>query len=706
MSERIGDRPMAIARVLVVFAGSVVVGITAGGIFDRFLWVLVAASLPPTLAAAGLTSHSAPLRAVGAVAAVALSAAIAVLGHGGGLVAFGEAFTSGPQGLLSTEWPSPVRAELVGTVAAALAVATAVAAELATRRRFHLLPLVPLVAAYVGAVGLSSPIGPTWWGLALLALTGVLLAALPPTDRLTERLDLLRGERRLVPLLALAVAVVGLLTVPVSLTARADPRRTDPPASSAPLLDPIEAARALRNLDPAVDLHVITAVDGEPIPNRWRTAALASYDGQRWSPSLTLRPIGSTLGVATGPVVEAEVSFLDDNLSLLPLPGPPISVDTDVETDAARTVVRLARPPQPGAVVRLEANTSPTITDAIENGIVTRPVEESTTAFGQLARSLAGDGSPVEQLTQLESTMRSGFVRDSEVQGGGLQLVLIERFLRDTRRGTPEQFATGFALLARSLGIESRVASGFLVEPGPPGGPTRLSSADAAVWPEIQLTDGRWLAFDPAPDDEATDSDPQPPEPQVQTPAAPQPPIAPPPDPDTEPTDPDEATTAERDTTWSRVILWVLRVGLVLNLVALPFAIAAATIIGLKLHRRRRRLRTDAPGDRIRGAWATATDVLVDAGLDIPASSTDGEIALDGVPIVGGAGHDLRRLASLSSAATYGTPRHPELLAEDAVACLVAVETSIGTDRSRWQRWRRELSLRSLRRSTRSPVRV
>ncbi|NTU51383.1 MAG: transglutaminase domain-containing protein, partial [Candidatus Aminicenantes bacterium] len=43
------------------------------------------------------------------------------------------------------------------------------------------------------------------------------------------------------------------------------------------------------------------------------------------------------------------------------------------------------------------------------------------------------------------------------VQGGGLERALIDRFLRDTQRGTSEQFATSFVLLARSLGIEARL---------------------------------------------------------------------------------------------------------------------------------------------------------------------------------------------------------------------------------------------------------
>lgn len=699
------DRALSTARITVLMIGFAVVGAAAGAIFDRSLWVLVLAAVPPSVAAAALLDRPVLFRMFGAAAGIGLATGIAVVSEGGDVAAFVDAFSSGPQGLLSTEWPSPLRPDLVGAVAAVIATATAIADELAVRRRFHLLALLPLILTYVAVVGLSAPNGVAWWPLIALAATTTTFAALRPAGSLHDRLTLLRGERRLVPLLGVAVIVVAVMAIPVSLTARADPRQTDPPAQTAPLLDPIEASRALRNLDPPITLHVVENVgDDGPLPTDWRTAALEDYDGRRWTPDLTLRPIGRTLGEASAPVVEADVSFVDDNLTLVPLPGPPVSVDVDVETDDDRTVVRLIEPPLPGTRVGLVANVSPTFDDAVRSGLAPRLVDESTAGFSELALALAGDGTPLEQIAQLERTMQSDFVLDSGVQGGGLQLALVERFLRDTQRGTPEQFATGFALLARSLGIEARVATGFRV--AEPGEPLSLQSDDAEVWPEVQLVDGRWLALDPAPAGEATDGQPPPPQPQVQTPAAPQPPIAPPPEPDSEPAETDETTAADDADTLSTVLRWVGGTALALGGLLLPFAVAAAVIVGLKYRRRRRRLAAESPTERIRGAWANATDALVDAGLDIANSSTDNEIAHGGGAIVTDARRDLHRLAGMSSAATYGVPRHVDLLADDATACLVGIEESIGAVRTHWQRWRWKLSLRSLRSSTRSPVRV
>jgi hypothetical protein len=695
-------------RIVTVAVGFALLGAASGDIFDRFEWTLVVAPLPAAAVALALVGRPAHWRLAGAAAAVLLAVAGTVTAAGGSAGDVVDAFTSGIQGLLSTEWPSPAQPDLLGTVAAALAVACALSSEIAGRRRFHLLGLLPLLLAYLAVVALSAPLGVTWSWLVGLAVVSIVFALLRNDGTLADRMLLLRGERRLLGLLAAAIIMVVLASVPVSLDGRADPRRNDPAQQTAPLLDPIEATLALRAIDPPADLHVVTSTDGAALPTRWRTAALSAYDGRRWSPSLTLRPIGSTLGPAGEPTIDADVSFLSHNLTLVPLPGPPVSVDEAVETDADRTVVRLAERPTPGDVVGVVANAPAAPNAAADVGVANRLVDESASGLTQLAEALAGDGNSLDRLRQLETTMRNDFVLDDDVQGGGLEQALIDRFLRDTQRGTNEQFATSFVLLARSLGIEARVATGFLAGGADgataSGQPLVLTSADAHVWPEVQLADGSWVAYDPVPAEEATDDAPPPPEPQVQTPAAPQPPIAPPPESDTEATDDDDEADTSADSALSTALMWVARASITLGVVVLPLLIAAALIVGAKYRRRRRRLGASDPVDRIRGAWASATDALVDAGLHIGASSTDSEIAADGAPLVPDASPQLRRLASLSSAATFGRPRHPDVLAEDALSCLGSIERSVVTLRTRWQRLRWRLSLRSLRPATRSPV--
>ncbi len=688
-------------RIALITVAYVAVGAGACRIFDQVEWTLLTAPLLPSVTSLWTARRPSLVRVGGAVVAVLASTAIAVIVAGGGLGDVGGAI-SGFQGLLSTEWPSPLDPELVATVTLTLAAATALSAELCLHRRFHLLPLLPLLTVEIASIALSAPAGTGWVSVVVVAVTATTFAVLRDDGGLRERLVLLRGERSVLPFLGIVGVLVIVLAIPLSLTARADPRREDPPQRTAPILDPIEATLALRGLDPPQDLHVVTANADEVLPGRWRTAALSEYNGDRWVPELTLRPIGRTLGTAPDPVVDVDISFLDDDLTLLPLPGPPISVDAAVETDVDRTVVRLAERPEPGDTVGVVAGVAPTASLA---GPAVRVIDDDVSTLVTLAEQLAGDGTIREQLTTLEATMRDEFQLDNGVQGGGLQRAFIDIFLRDTQRGNLEQFVTGFVLLARALGVDARVATGFVTEPTA-GGTLPLSSADATIWPEVGLEDGTWIAYDPVPEEEVTDAAPPPPRPQTQTPAAPQPPVDPPPDPETETEPPPETAESEESSTLSTALTWGVRGVAGLTLVLLPFVVAAAVIVGLKYRRRRRRLRAASAPERIRGAWATATDGLVDAGVSISVAATDNEIAAHGETVAADSRSDLHRLATLSSTATFGTLTHPELMAEDATRCLRSVERSITSGRTRRQRWWWRLNLRSLRRSTRSPVRV
>jgi len=701
MSDNIG---LARLRIAFLFVAYTLLGAASGAIFDSFEWGLVLAPMVPTVVALAVVAQPALIRVSGAIVAILASVIVAVIiavGTPGDVI---DAFTSGVQRLLSTDWPSPLRADLIGTVAAVIATATALSEELAARRRWHLLPLLPLAITYVAVVALSAPNGVNLSWLLALAVISTFFATLRNEGSLGERLLLLRGERRLVPLIVTAGMLAAFVSVPVGMAARANPRRNEPAQRSAPLLDPIEATLALQDLDPAADLYIVGNNAEGQLPKQWRTAALESYDGERWSPSLTLRPIGHTLGPVTGPVIDVDLRIMDDNLSLVPLPGPPVLVAANIETDADRTVVRLVEPPGPDTGIAVTTNIPATREDAADIAIATREVDDDLSGLTGLAETLGGDTTTLGQLEQIEQTMRDEFVLDSAAQGGGLQRALIERFLRDTQRGNAEQFATSFVLLARSLGVDARVATGFTTPDPPVSEELTIASSDARIWPEVRLVDGRWLAFSPAPLEETSSSTPPPPEPQLQTPAAPQPPIAPPPDPTNDATPIDESPSTSETSTLSAAVTFLLQGLFVVGALLLPLVFIAALILAMKSRRRRRHLNGPAPADRIRGAWAAATDALVDAGMTIGRSATDAEIANEAEPLAATANRELHRLATLSSAATYGNPARPDLLVVDAATCLGVLETTMGAERTLWQRLRWRLSLRSLRTTTRSPV--
>jgi transglutaminase-like putative cysteine protease len=73
------------------------------------------------------------------------------------------------------------------------------------------------------------------------------------------------------------------------------------------------------------------------------------------------------------------------------------------------------------------------------------------------------------------------------------------KFVTTSRRGFCQQFAFAMAVLARLIGIPSRVAIGFTA--GQPG-PDRswvVTSADAHAWPELYFSGLGWLRFEPTP---------------------------------------------------------------------------------------------------------------------------------------------------------------------------------------------------------------
>ncbi len=75
----------------------------------------------------------------------------------------------------------------------------------------------------------------------------------------------------------------------------------------------------------------------------------------------------------------------------------------------------------------------------------------------------------------------------------------LSHFLTVSKRGYCQQFAFAMAVLARLLGIPSRVAVGFTS-----GSPTGISTwsvrtSDAHAWPELYFQGAGWLRFEPTP---------------------------------------------------------------------------------------------------------------------------------------------------------------------------------------------------------------
>ena len=72
-------------------------------------------------------------------------------------------------------------------------------------------------------------------------------------------------------------------------------------------------------------------------------------------------------------------------------------------------------------------------------------------------------------------------------------------FLTKTKRGFCQQFAFAMAVLARLVGIPSRIAVGYTAGANEENGTWKVTTADAHAWPELYFAGAGWLRFEPTP---------------------------------------------------------------------------------------------------------------------------------------------------------------------------------------------------------------
>ncbi len=91
------------------------------------------------------------------------------------------------------------------------------------------------------------------------------------------------------------------------------------------------------------------------------------------------------------------------------------------------------------------------------------------------------------------------------LSAGGNQL---RRFLTEVREGYCEQFAIAMAMMAREVGIPSRVAVGFTSGEIVDNNFQQVTTHDAHAWPELWFPEAGWVPFEPTPRADGTVSVP------------------------------------------------------------------------------------------------------------------------------------------------------------------------------------------------------
>jgi transglutaminase-like putative cysteine protease len=118
---------------------------------------------------------------------------------------------------------------------------------------------------------------------------------------------------------------------------------------------------------------------------------------------------------------------------------------------------------------------------------------------GELARRVtAGATSGYDRVLAIEAWLRANTVYDLEVPRDPPGVDAVDHFLFDTRRGFCEQIASSMAVMLRTLGIPTRLVTGY--GPGsrnPLTGYLEVRQSDAHAWVEVWYPLVGWVPYDP-----------------------------------------------------------------------------------------------------------------------------------------------------------------------------------------------------------------
>ncbi|MGK9146182.1 DUF3488 and transglutaminase-like domain-containing protein [Plantibacter flavus] len=442
-----------------------------------------------------------------------------------------------------------------------------------------------------------------------------------------------------------------------------------------PPFDPFEYPSPLagfRQYTKDLDETKLFTATGLKPGDRIRLAAMDSYDGRLWTvsgPSTATDgsgafelvgdqlPAPKLLTEGPGRTVSIDITGYDD--IWVPGVGYPSALSFDGSAAERSEDVRYNA--QSGAAVLTTGLSSG---DGYDEVSVTQAVPDDTllattpTAEVELppvtnipdivvakASELVGtETTPMGQLRAIEQTLRTtgflshGLASDSTPSRAGHGADrMAELFTRTPMVGDEEQYASAFALMARSLGYPARVVMGFAPEITAGQSSVEVTGHDVTAWVEVPFEGYGWVAFSPTPDETEIpqDQDPKPktePQPQVRQP------------PRSDNLDDSLLTEAsiddgDDDDKDDQFVIpeWVWWVAVIVGVPLSLYFIPLLAIAGAKRRRVGRR-RVGSGDHRAAGAWEELVDRYAEFGYEVPAAATRTRTAsaldaqLDGAP--------------------------------------------------------------------------
>jgi transglutaminase-like putative cysteine protease len=290
-------------------------------------------------------------------------------------------------------------------------------------------------------------------------------------------------------------------------------RNRSPERSARSTISPLVDIRGRLVEHSGVEVFTVEA-DGSAY---WRLTSLDTFDGNIWSSNESYRPADGPLprdvpsrAAADQLLQKYEVSGLAS--IWLPAAYEPVRLEkgddvrynsdtasliTESETSDGETYEVLSSVPRFSAE---QLASAPGVIPPVMQPYLELPrIPLRVQALAQNVVSRAGARTTYERALALQNFLRSErYAYDLEARQGHDGRAL-ETFLFETRRGYCEQFAGAFAVMARVVGLPTRVAVGFTPGERQSDGLFHVRDEHAHAWPEVFITGAGWVAFEPTP---------------------------------------------------------------------------------------------------------------------------------------------------------------------------------------------------------------
>ena len=212
--------------------------------------------------------------------------------------------------------------------------------------------------------------------------------------------------------------------------------------------------------------------------------------------------------VSTSITVARDVG--SDDLDALPVPYPTTSIKAKGDLEADRSTLMVFDQGTPLGGLSYQVNSIVNAPSAEALDIAPPPpavikdnyleVPSSYDSLRGVAESIAGKAkTPLDKAVALQDWLANGSFKYTLKAPTVLNASELSQFLNVTKSGYCQQFSFAMAVLARLLGIPSRVAYGFTSGSSLGDNEWQVTTHDAHAWPELYFSGSGWLRFEPTP---------------------------------------------------------------------------------------------------------------------------------------------------------------------------------------------------------------